>query len=172
MEIAVVSMASNVSLSKGHSLSFPSIPTKLYLTSIGKVGSRLYIKKNGENVVEVCLLTLCANKTPSIILGQSQGFPSRTFINESLMVLFCCSQIPFDWELYAEVLCCSLPVMLCKLTNFANFINKLQPSVFNLNLHTSMPTYKLIKYWRMVKQALIFNRFCIQLFPKIVYTDN
>ena len=40
-----------------------SIILKLYLTSIGKVGFRLlYIKKNSENFVEVCLLTLYANK--------------------------------------------------------------------------------------------------------------
>ena len=37
MEIAVESAASNISLSKGYSLSFPSIST-IYLTSIAKVG--------------------------------------------------------------------------------------------------------------------------------------
>ena len=63
--------------------------TKLYMTSTGKIDSRLYIRKNGENFVEVCLLTQCANKTPLILLGQPQEFPSRTFANESLMVLFC-----------------------------------------------------------------------------------
>ena len=114
MEIAVVSTASNDSLSKGCSLSFPSIPTKLNLTSIGKLGSRLYIRKNGENFVEVYLLPLCANKTPSITSGQSQGFPSRTFTNESLMVLFCRSQNPFDWVWYTEVMRYSVPIMLCK----------------------------------------------------------
>ena len=35
-------------------------------------------------------------KTPSIILGQSQGFPSRAFTKESLMFLFCRLQSPFD----------------------------------------------------------------------------
>ena len=69
MEIAVVSTASNVSLQKERLLSSPSVPNKLYLTSIGKVSFRLYIRKNGQNFVEVCLLTLCANKTPSIILS-------------------------------------------------------------------------------------------------------
>ena len=63
-EIAVVSMISNFSLSKGSSISFPSILSYLYLTSINKVGSRFYVRKNGEHFVEVCLLNLCANKTP------------------------------------------------------------------------------------------------------------
>ena len=96
LEIAVKSKASNISLSKGCSPSFPSISTKLYLTLIGKVGSRLYTRKNVEHFFEVRLLILHANKTPSITLGQSQGFPSRTFTNESLMVLFCRPQRPFD----------------------------------------------------------------------------
>ena len=60
----------------------PSVSTKLYLTSISKVGSQLYSGKNGEKFVEVCLLTLSANKTPSIILGQSHGLPSRTLTND------------------------------------------------------------------------------------------
>ena len=96
MEIAVVTMASNVSLPKGCSLPFPSISNKLYLISIGKVGSRLYTGKNDKNFVEVCLLTLCAKESPSIILSQSQEFTSRTFTNDFLMVLFCRSQSPFD----------------------------------------------------------------------------
>ena len=87
MGIAVVNTASNLSLLKRCSLSLPSISNKLYLTSTGKVGSRLHTGKNGENFVEVCLLTLCANKT-SIILGQSHGFPSRTFNNDFLMLVF------------------------------------------------------------------------------------
>ena len=81
MEIAFVSTASNVSLSKGCLLSFPSVLTKLYLTSISKVGSRLYTRKNGEKFVEICLFTLSATKTPSIILNQSHGLPSKTLTN-------------------------------------------------------------------------------------------
>ena len=69
---------------KGCSFSFPSISTKLYLTSFGKVGTELYIKKKSQNFVEACFLTICANKAPSNILGQSQGFPLRTFTNMSL----------------------------------------------------------------------------------------
>ena len=68
MEIAFVSTTSNISLSKGCSL---------LLTSISKVGSQLYSGKNGEKFVEVCLLTLKANKTASIILGQSHGLPPK-----------------------------------------------------------------------------------------------
>ena len=49
------------------SLSFTLVPTNLYLTSVGKLGSQLSIRKNEEKYVEVCLVTLCANKTPSII---------------------------------------------------------------------------------------------------------
>ena len=84
------------------------------MTLIGKVGFRLYTKKNGENVAEICLLTLCANKTPSIILGKSQGFPLRTFTNEFLIVLFCRSKSLFDLGWYTEVMRCSVPIMLCK----------------------------------------------------------
>ena len=115
----LIYVCSNVSfpLLKWYSLSFHSVSAKMYLISIDKVGSRLYIRKNGKNFVEVCLLTLCVNKTPSVILGQSRGFPSRTFTNDSLMVLFCPSQSPFDSGWYALVV--------------------------NLNSHTSMPTYNL-----------------------------
>ena len=87
MEIAVVNTASNLSLLKRCSLSFLSISNKLYLISTGEVGSGLHTGKKGENFVEVCLLTLCANKS-SIILGQSHGFPSRTFTNDFLMLVF------------------------------------------------------------------------------------
>ena len=45
-------------------------------------------------------------KNPLVILGQSQGFPSRTFINETFMVLFCCSESPFIWGWYTEVMHC------------------------------------------------------------------
>ena len=90
-----------------------SIPTKPYSTSIGKVSSRLY-RKYGENSVEVYLLALCANETISIILGQSRGFPSRTFTNGSLTILFCRSQSPSNWERYAEIMSCSVLIMLCK----------------------------------------------------------
>ena len=79
MEIAFVSTTSNVSLSKGCSLSFPSVSTELYLTSISKVGSQLYSGKSGEKFVEVCLLTLSANRTPSIILGQPYGMTNDFF---------------------------------------------------------------------------------------------
>ena len=137
MEIAFVSTTSNVSLSKGCLLSFPSVLTKLYLTSISKVGSRLYTRKNGEKFVEVCLLTLSANKTASIILNQSHGLPSKTLI--------------FFWYTYSVV-----PIWLRMIHrsykllsadhivwNFANFIHKLLPLVFNLNLHP-LRTYNLI----------------------------
>ena len=122
MEIVDVSSASNVSLSKACSLSFSAIPTNLYLTPIGEICSRSNISKNGENFVEVCLLTLCWNKTPLIILGQSLGLPSGNFTNESLMVLYCRSQSPFDWEWYAEVMRCTVLAMLCKslLTSLPN----------------------------------------------------
>ena len=111
----LIYVCSNVSfpLLKWYSLSLHSVSAKMYLTSIDKVDSRLY--KNGKNFVEVCLLTLCVNETPSVILGQSRGFPSRTFTNDSLMVLFCPSQSPFDSGWYALVV--------------------------NLNSHTSKPTY-------------------------------
>ena len=56
------------SLSKGCSLSIPSL-TKAYFISIGKISSRLYNKNNGENFVEICLLTQCANSTSSIMQG-------------------------------------------------------------------------------------------------------
>ena len=46
------------------SISFPSISTKLYSTSISKVGSRWYKMKNSESFVELCLLILCPNKDP------------------------------------------------------------------------------------------------------------
>ena len=82
METTFVSTTSNISLSKGCSLSFPSVSTKLYLTSISKVGSQLYSRKNGEKFVEVCLLTLSTNETPSILLGQSHGLPSRTLTDD------------------------------------------------------------------------------------------
>ena len=104
------------------SLSFPLVPTNLYLTSVGKLGSQLSIRKNEEKYVEVCLVTLCANKTPSIILGQSQKFPSRNSGLSSLMSFwwsysvvceahFCLLQ-SLTW--YAEVMHCSVPVILCK----------------------------------------------------------
>ena len=79
MEIAFVSTTSNVSLSKGCSLSFSSVSTKLYLTSISKVGSQLYSGKNGEKFAEVCLLTLSVNSTRSIILGPSHGMTNDFF---------------------------------------------------------------------------------------------
>ena len=122
METVVVSTVSKVYLSKGCSLLFSSILTNPYLTPIRKICSRSNIRKNVENFVEICLLTLCWNKTPSIILGQSQGLPSGNFTNESLMVLFCRSQSPFDWEWYAEVMRCTVPTMLCKslLTSLTN----------------------------------------------------
>ena len=134
IEFAVVSTASNVYLLKGCSLSFPSIPIKLYLISIGEVGSRLYIRKNGENFVEVCLLTLCANKTPSIILGQWQRFQSRTFTN-NLMVLFCRSQSPFYWGWYAKGMRCSVPIILCKIL-LVSLTNFLSWSLIWIFLHT------------------------------------
>ena len=117
MEIAVVSMASNVSLPKRCSLSFPSISNKLCLTSIGKVGSRLYSGKDGKNFVEVCLLTPCANKSPSIILSQSQGFPSRTFTND-----FCWSFSVVHKAQLTEDDTPKLCVMLCETlrTSFTN----------------------------------------------------
>ena len=82
MEIAFVSTILNISLSKGCSLLFSSVSTKLYLTSISKVGSQSYSGKTGEKFVEICLLTLKGNKTPSIILGRSHGLPSRTLTND------------------------------------------------------------------------------------------
>ena len=71
IEITVVMSASTVSLSKGFSLSLLYISTKLSLILTGKVGYQLCIRKTGENFVEACLLTLCANKTHLIMLGQS-----------------------------------------------------------------------------------------------------
>ena len=140
MEIAFVSTTSIVSLSKGCLLSFPSVLTKLYLTSISKVGSRLYTRKNGEKFVEVCLITLSANKTPSIILNQSHGLPSKTL-----------TKFVFFWYTYSVV-----PIWLRMIHrsykllsadhvvwNFANFIHKLLPLVYNLNLHP-LGTYNLI----------------------------
>ena len=140
MEIAFVSTTSIVSLSKGCLLSFPSVLTKLYLTSISKVGSRLYTRKNGEKFVEVCLITLSANKTPSIILNQSHGLPSKTL-----------TKFFFFWYTYSVV-----PIWLRMIHrsykllsadhvvwNFANFIHKLLPLVYNLNLHP-LGTYNLI----------------------------
>ena len=158
MEIAVESAASNISLSKGYSLSFPSIST-IYLTSIAKVGLWLCIRKNVETFVEVCLLTLCANKTPSIILGQSQGFPSRTFTNMYLVILFSCSQGPFGLGWYAAVMLCLVPIMLCKtlLTLFW-----LPPLVVYPNLHTSdiWPHKGTEQWWR----HFFFNGFCLRTF--------
>ena len=140
MEIAFVSTTSIFSLPKGCLLSFPSVLTKLYLTSISKVGSRLYTRKNGEKFVEVCLFTLSATKTPSIILNQSHGLPSKTLTNYF-----------FLWYTYSVV-----PIWLRMIHrsykllsadhvvwNFANFIHKLLPLVFNLNLHP-LGTYNLI----------------------------
>ena len=49
------------------------------LTSISKVGSQLYSGKNREKFVEVCLLNLSANRTPSIILGQPHGMTTDFF---------------------------------------------------------------------------------------------
>lgn len=123
MEIKFVSFASRASLSNECALWFTSIPTKLYLTSIDKVGSRLYVRKNGEDFVELCLLILCVNKIISIIFGQSRGLPPRTVTNEFLMVLFWRLQIPFCWGWYAEAMRWSVPTILCKtlLTSFTNF---------------------------------------------------
>ena len=56
MEIAVLRAASNISFSKGCcSLLFPSVSTKLYLTTIGKVCSRRCIRRNGDKLLKcVC----------------------------------------------------------------------------------------------------------------------
>ena len=97
-----------------------------------------------------------------IILGQSQGFPSRTFI-------FCRSQCPFDWESYAEVMQCLVPIMLCK-TSF--FIIKLYPLIVNLHLHTSVPKFNPIKELRNGGGIFIFNGFCLRSFTKIAHTDD
>ena len=122
MEIAFVSTTSIVSLSKGCLLSFPSVLTKLYLTSISKVGSRLCTRKNGEKFVEVCLLTLSANKTPLIILNQSHGLPSKTLTNFFFFFDTPILSFPFDWGWYTEVISCSVPIMLCEtlLTSYTN----------------------------------------------------
>ena len=133
METAVISTASNVSLSKG-SLSIPSISTKLYLTSTDRVGSWLYIKKNGENFVDAFLLTICTNKTLSIIFGKSQGSPSRRAYQESLTVLFCRSQSLFDLGWYAEVIRPSTPIMLCK-TLVTSFTNSLPWTLIWIFIH-------------------------------------
>ena len=97
-----------------------------------------------------------------IILGQSQGFPSRTFI-------FCRSQCPFDWESYAEVMQCLVPIMLCK-TSF--FIIKLYPLIVNLHLHTSVPKFNPIKELRNGGGIFIFNGFCLRSFTKIAHTTK
>ena len=172
MEISVVNTVSKVSLSKGRSLSFPSISTKLCLTSIGKVGPWLYLRKNEENCVEVCLLTLCANIFPSIILGQYQGFPSRIFSNEFLMVLFCPSQSPFDWGWYTEVMQFSVTLMLCK-TLLTSLTSSLPWSlIWILNFHRHMSTYNLIKELSNGGGTFIFPGFRIRPFTKIVYTHD
>ena len=119
MESAFVSTTSNVSLSKGCLLSFPSVLTKLYLTSISKVGSRLYTRKNGEKFVEVCLLTLSANKTPSIILNQSHGLPSKTLI---FFFWYTYSFVPIWLRMIHRSYSCSVPIILCEtlLTSYTN----------------------------------------------------
>ena len=110
------------------------------------------------------------NIFPSTILDQSQGFPSRTFTNKSLMVLFCRSQSPFDQN--------DTPRSYALLStdhvvqNFANFISKLPPLVVNLILHTSMPTYNIIKELSNGGGTSIFNRFRLRPFTKIVYTED
>ena len=114
---------------------------KLYLTSIGKVGTRLYIRKNGENFGKVCLLTLCVNKL--IIFGQSQGLPSRTFNNNSSMFLFCRFLSPFDWGRYAEIMHCSVPIMLCKTLRTEQWRRVLPPTIYWNSLYRRLNANQL-----------------------------
>ena len=87
-EIAVINTESNVSLSKGYSLSFPSMSTKFGRRLVNRFP--IIIKKNGKKFVEVCLLTQCANKPPLIILRQlhrdSHQEPSYSVVHNAHLI--------------------------------------------------------------------------------------
>ena len=113
-----------------------SVPFKLYLMSTGRTGCLLCIRKNGENFVEECLLTLCANKTPSITYGHSDGLAFKAFTRDSLIFRFWRSQRPFDLMVGR---CNALinPSHFMKI--FYDFVNKFFFLVVYLNSHASMP---------------------------------
>ena len=154
MEIAFVSTTSNVSLSKGCLLSFPSVLTKLYLTSISKVGSRLCTRKNGEKFVEVCLLTLSANKTPLIILNQSHGLPSKTLTNFFFFFWYTYFVVP----IWLRMIHRSYKLLSADhvVWNFANFIHKLLPwSLIWIFIHWGHIISYSWRNWAMAEAGFI-----------------
>ena len=75
-----------------------TISAKSNLMSIGMVYHDYTEVKMVKYFVDAYLQNLCVNKIPSITYDQSQGFSSRAFPKESLIVRFWLWHKALDWE--------------------------------------------------------------------------
>ena len=112
IRVADARIASNVSSSK-ISVSLISLSVKLNLTSIGKTGSLLLIKK----IVNILLTNVELHSAQKEHLQWYAATPRDVhlvFTEAFFIVLFYFSIRQFDCRWYAEVICCSIPVRSCR----------------------------------------------------------